>query len=324
MTVLEWSYMVAVLSLGGFLTWRTLLYLGSVRRGRLKVLGRRTRFEVTPTETPLQNPRGIAEERAVRSIERQFTVMRRALVPLILVLTGLLAFAPLLARTSASTTTLLAAVLAAVVGLAARPLIENALAGLVISGSGLVRIGDTVKIAEHYGTVEDITPTHTVVKVWDWRRYLVPNATMLSQPMINLSLYDRFEHAHVDFWVAPEADLAEVGRIAREAALASGLVYGEEAPAFWLTALERDGIRCTLAAWVKSPTDAWSLRSFVRERIATELRRHHIPTMRQTLHVGASPASGAGTSANVRDGPSPVSETFMDAMPAAGSRARPG
>lgn len=287
----EITYVLVVLGIGGTVLYRALVYLGDLKEGRLRRLGGRARFDPVPTDTPLGDPKTVATDRGAKSIERHFTVMRRMVVPLVAGFTLLLASIPILAGGAASTASVISGAVAVVVGFAARPFLENAIAGMVISGSGLLRIGDTVRIDEFYGTVEDITPTHTAVKLWDWRRYLIPNTTMLQRPMLNHSLYDSFEWAWIEFVVAPNADIEAVKQLAIEVAEVSPHRTGTETPYFWVTRIEKDAVTCAIATWAASATSAWSLRSEVREKVLIELRRRGIPTMRSQHVVSAEPHS---------------------------------
>lgn len=273
----ELIYMGIVLGLGGFAVVRTLRFLGAARRVRLRSIERRRRFQAVRTGTPLDNPRDLARERGMQSIESHFSVMRRLVVPIIVAVSLLLASVPLLADASASTASLLGAVAAAVLGLALRPYLENAVAGLVISTSRLVRLGDTVRLDGHYGTVEDITVTHTAIKVWDWRRYLVPNARMLQSTFVNYTLFDSFHWCWVEFFVAPDADLELVERLARQAPLGSSCYVDKEPPSFWVHRIEKDAICCWVAAWAESPARSWTLGHDIRMALMTALREHGVP-----------------------------------------------
>jgi small-conductance mechanosensitive channel len=230
LNALELTYIAIVVGAGFYCLLRTLLFLRGARHARMRSVERRSRFEAIRTETPLEDPRSVALERGRESIESHFSVLKRLLVPLIVGLTLLLAAVPLLAGTSAATASMIGAVIAVVLGVALRPFLENAVAGLVISSSRLVRIGDTVRIDDWYGTVEDITATHTTVKVWDWRRYLVPNGRMLQKAFFNYSVFDSYQWAYVEFWVAPDADIDLVQEIAVAAPARSRHFSGGRTP----------------------------------------------------------------------------------------------
>ena len=57
-----------------------------------------------------------------------------------------------------------------VVGLAARPLLTNLIAGIQLAITQPIRIGDAVIVENEWGWIEEITGTYVVIKVWDWRR----------------------------------------------------------------------------------------------------------------------------------------------------------
>lgn len=277
LSVAETVYVIVVISIGAYALIRTLLLLGVVRRGRIRNVRARKRFDAIRTDSPVDDPKNVALERGVESIEKHFSVLRRLLVPLILLLTALLAAPAFLGDESATTASLIGAVVAVILGLALRPFLENAVAGLVISSSKLVRIGDAVRIDDWYGTIEDITPTHTTVKVWDWRRYLVPNSRMLQSAFFNYSLFDTYQWAYVEFWVAPGVDLEEVREIALRAPLDSPHFSKREDPRFWIIGIEKDAICCWVAAWADTPSGSWALTNDIRTELLRELARRKIP-----------------------------------------------
>ena len=57
-----------------------------------------------------------------------------------------------------------------IVGLAARPVLTNLIAGIQLAITQPIRIGDAVIVENEWGWVEEITGTYVVIKVWDWRR----------------------------------------------------------------------------------------------------------------------------------------------------------
>jgi len=277
----ELVYVIFVVGGGLYALLRVTYYLRSSERARIRRIEQRDRFESVNTSTPVENATTIARERGVESVESHFSVLRRLLIPLIAVTTIVMAGIPFIAGTSASSASIVAAVVAVVAGVALRPFLENAIAGLVISSSGLVRIGDTVRVDDLYGTVEDITATHTTVKIWDWRRYLVPNSRMLESSFFNYSLFDTYQWAYVEFFVAPEADLDAVCELAVEIPKRSPHFSGRENPRCWIISIEKDAVCCWLAAWADSPAGAWALTDDIRRNLLQELRQRGIPLSMQ-------------------------------------------
>ncbi len=296
--VIAYMAVVALLGLAGMIKASRWLRL-AVRAQKQQLRSRHVE-EAIPTETPLRNPSRTARERGLESIESQFTVTRRILLPTIAVTTLLALSVPLWPQIPAATVSLLVAAIAVVGGIAARPYLENALAGLTVSTSNLFNIGDTVFIDEQYGTIEDITSTHTTIKLWDWRRYIVPNSQMLSSKVVSYTLHDSYRWTHVEFWVSYDADLDTVQEIALAAPLGSEHYAPHEAPAFWIMDLAREGIQCWAAAWADSPSDSWMLAVHMRSEIIKSLRDHGIRAHGFHHHVGIPPGlARLGTEAEI-------------------------
>ncbi|HEX4294169.1 MAG TPA: mechanosensitive ion channel domain-containing protein [Rhizomicrobium sp.] len=70
-------------------------------------------------------------------------------------------------------------------GLAARPLLENLLAGVQLAITQPIRLDDVLIVEGEYGTVEEITSTYVVLKLWDWRRMIVPLSYFFDKPFQN-------------------------------------------------------------------------------------------------------------------------------------------
>ena len=301
LTTPEIVYVLVVLGAGAYALVRTLVFLRAARRARIHNVEKRRRFNAVTTKFPQEDLTAVAVERGRESIESHFSVLRRLLIPLIVGVSVLLASIPLLAGTSATTASMIGAVVAVVLGLALRPFLENAVAGLVFSTSQLIRIGDTVRIDDVYGTVEDITTTHTAIKAWDWRRYLVPNGRMLQSAFFNYSLFDTHQWAYVEFWVAPDADLDEVRNIALRSPRHSQHFSRREDPAFWIIDIEKDAIKCWVAAWADSPSDAWALTHDMRTALLRELRSQAIPLSLQRHCWTLEPAGDRATALGSAD-----------------------
>lgn len=104
-----------------------------------------------------------------------------------------------------------------VLGLAAQRTIGSLIAGIQLSITQPVRIGDEVVIEKEFGVIEEITLTYVVVKIWDERRLLVPMTRFFEQPFENWTKVSAplhgtvFLHTHPGLPVA--AVRAEVDRL---------------------------------------------------------------------------------------------------------------
>lgn len=66
-----------------------------------------------------------------------------------------------------------------VFGLAAQQSIANLLAGIQISMTQPIRLGDSVIVEGEFGTIEEISLTYVVVNLWDLRRMVLPISYLL-------------------------------------------------------------------------------------------------------------------------------------------------
>jgi small-conductance mechanosensitive channel len=71
------------------------------------------------------------------------------------------------------------------VGLAARPVLSNLIAGVQLAIAQPIRLGDEVLLEGEFGTVEEIQTTYVVIRLWDWRRMVVPLSYFMEKPFQN-------------------------------------------------------------------------------------------------------------------------------------------
>jgi len=224
------------------------------------------------TESPLEHPKRKARDRGKESLRYRFSIIRQALAIFTFLVVAAAVSIPFVGALSAAMLSLFLAVTGIIVGIAAKPLLENLFSGIVLTFSGCIRIGDTVVIKDQYGTIEDIQFAYTVVKLWNWRRLVIPNHLMSSTEFFNLTLYDTYQWVHVEFWVAPGADLTLVKEKALEVAVKSDHFSDHEPPRFWIMEMGKEGIRCWIAAWGDTPKDCWELSHDIRTLLAEELQ----------------------------------------------------
>jgi small-conductance mechanosensitive channel len=78
-----------------------------------------------------------------------------------------------------------AGVAGVIVGIAARSVFSNLLAGLQIALAQPLRIDDVLIVEGEWGRVEEITATYVVLRIWDERRLIVPLGWLIEHPFQN-------------------------------------------------------------------------------------------------------------------------------------------
>lgn len=134
----------------------------------------------------LRNPVDIEDNLRARQVQTQAKVLSRSAMFLI----GLLGAALILMtfpKVQAFGASILASagVAGLVIGLAARPVLGNLLAGLQIALAQPIRLDDVLIIQNEWGRVEEITGTFVVLKIWDERRLVIPLQWFIENPFQN-------------------------------------------------------------------------------------------------------------------------------------------
>lgn len=271
-------YFAIVIPVGIILLWLSKRHINRVEKDRKRSIRGKKGFESIKTRTPLQRPVKESQEAAIENMETRFSIIKKMSFYTIALIWIIALIFPFLNSIPANFISVLVAAFSVIIGIAARTFIENLISGIVISFSHPVRIGDTVIVDDNYGTIEDITITHTVVKIWNWRRYIVPNSRMLQKDFVNLSMNDLFQWAHVEFYISYDEDLEVVRDIALKAASQSNYYADYEEPKFWVMEMTERGYKCWLAAWANKPSDAWELKIEMRTNMVMEFRKNNIKT----------------------------------------------
>ena len=169
-----------------------------------------------------------------RAAKTRLRVVRRLVFVAILVIGGALALSRF-ANFERLATGILAssAVLTLIIGLAARQVFANPMAGLMIAITQPIRIGDSVTIDDVTGRVDDVTLSYTFVDTGDGRLMIVPNEHVVGTVVFNRSTGDRSAPTAASVWIPPAASLGT----AREALEKAGI------PRVEVAEVTADGVR---------------------------------------------------------------------------------
>ncbi len=70
------------------------------------------------------------------------------------------------------------------IGFAFKDIFQNFLAGIILLVTEPFSIGDEISVAGYEGTVEDVQTRATIIRTYDHRRVVVPNATLFTQSVV--------------------------------------------------------------------------------------------------------------------------------------------
>ncbi len=212
-------------------------------------------------------PDGDAGDHRTKGLRTQLEVLRRVFA----VLAVLIAAAVILmqfdfVRSVGVSLLASAGIAGVVVGLAAQKSLSGLIAGIQLSITQPMRIGDSVVIEAEFGTIEEINLTYVVVKLWDERRLIVPIGRFLDQPFQNWTKVGGQIHGtvmlYVDFAAPIEAIRVEALRLCKECDAWDGRTANVQVTDW----TDRAAVVRVLVS-AKNGDDAFRLRCHLRERL---------------------------------------------------------
>jgi len=163
----------------------------------------------------------------------------------------------------ASTVLASSAIAAAVVGFAARQVLANAIAGMVLAITQPLRIGDLVTFEGETGTVEDVSLTYTWLRTGSDARLIIPNERLAAGVLRNDSIRSPVVALEVSAWLAPDAD---------ESAALAAIEALEDARSVRIAEVTDTGIRIQVGGPPAAPADRIEREGELRAQMLRALR----------------------------------------------------
>ncbi|MEX1083653.1 MAG: mechanosensitive ion channel domain-containing protein, partial [Xanthobacteraceae bacterium] len=172
-----------------------------------------------------------------------------------------------------------------VVGLAARPVLSNLLAGVQLAVTQPIRMDDVVVVEGEWGRIEEITATYVVVRVWDLRRLIVPLTYFIEKPFQNWTREGAAILAPVLLYLDYTAPLDRIREKAKE--------FTEQSPRWnrqvfnvQVTDAKEATMEVRVLVSANTASAAWDLRCELREKLIDFLQRDYpqaLPRRRQEI-----------------------------------------
>lgn len=183
------------------------------------------------------------------------------------------------------------------VGLAARPVLSNLIAGVQLAVTQPVRLGDEVLVEGEFGTVEEIQTTYVVIRLWDLRRMVVPLSYFMEKPFQNWTRQSTSiigaVHWYLDYATPVGAVRARFLELLKESKLWNG-----DVAALQVTDTKEGTVEVRGLMSAASSGAAFDLRCEVRERLIAWLQEtypHALPRGRiEVENFPAYPPQGVG------------------------------
>ena len=171
-----------------------------------------------------------------------------------------------------------AGVIAVIIGVASQEALANLVGGLFIISFKPFRIGDLVKVTDNMvGTVTDITLRHTVIKSFENKMIVIPNAIINKEKLINYDLGELKCCERIEIGISYDSDIDLAKKIMQEECENHPLILdnrseldiqdGKPIVKTALTALNDSSMTIRAWTWGRDFSDSFQLKIDVLESI---------------------------------------------------------
>ena len=177
-----------------------------------------------------------------------------------------------------------------ILGLAMQPVLANLVAGIQLAITQPIRLEDAIVVEDEWGWVEEITSTYVVVRLWDWRRLVLPLKYFIEHPFQNWTRDGASIIGTVMIYLDHSAPIAlmrdKLEDFVRESPLWDGQVVNLQ-----VSDAKEFVIEVRLLVSSSTSPRAWDLRCEMRERMIVCLNAEHPYALpRHRADLGRQPA----------------------------------
>jgi small-conductance mechanosensitive channel len=184
-----------------------------------------------------------------------------------------------------------AGVVGIVVGLAARPVLANFIAGIQIAMTQPIRLEDAVIVEGEFGWVEDIAAAYVVIRLWDRRRMILPLSYFIEKPFQNWTRQSTDLIGSVVFYVDYAAP---VGRIRDKLSeiVAQSPLWDQQVVNLQVNDIRETTMQLRALVSAKNADALGSLQAELREKLIDFLQKE-LPEALPRGRAGLDPAPRA-------------------------------
>jgi len=147
------------------------------------------------------------------------------------------------------------------IGFAFQNILQNFLAGLLLLWSEPFRVGDEIKLDAYEGKVEEIQTRATIIKTYDERRVVIPNADLFTRSVIvNTALGSR--RWQYDLIIERRSNVEGLKRVIIDAIRRVSGVLPEPGPEVVITDVNPDSVKLRVLWSTREPRQKAMLTSY--------------------------------------------------------------
>ncbi|WP_413710186.1 mechanosensitive ion channel family protein [Rhizobium sp. Rhizsp82] len=175
-----------------------------------------------------------------------------------------------------------------VVGLALQPVLKNLFAGIQLAITQPIRIDDALLVEGEWGNVEEITSTYVVVKIWDWRRLILPLSYFIENPFQNWTRESASLIGNVMLYLDYSVPVPVIRRKVEEI-LAASKLWDKRVVNVAVTDFKESVMEIRILASASNSGRTFDLRCEIREKLIDFIQQdypHALPQVRAVMDGG--------------------------------------
>lgn len=204
----------------------------------------------------------------------QLVIIRKILVAIILFITGssmLMVFESV--RELGTSLLASAGIIGGIILFAAQHTFSTFFSGLLLAFTQPIKVGDTLIIENELGQVEEISLTYVVLRLWDWRRLVIPINYIMEKPFQNWTISSSrligIVYLYVDFSLPVDQLREELNRVLKETKL-----WDKQVGVLQVSDVTENTMQLRILVSAEDGPKAWDLRCEVREKLIAFVQKN--------------------------------------------------
>ena len=173
------------------------------------------------------------------------------------------------------------------IGFGLQSIVNNFVSGLILLFERPIQIGDMVEVGELQGEVRRIGARSSTIRTFDGAEVIVPNANLVTEPVVNWTLSDRRRRLEIEVGVAYGTDPEVMLELLEGVAEAHSEVLDTPEPQALFLEFGDSALNFRLRVWIPRFEEGFAIRSQLTVSINAALRDAgiQIPFPQRDLHV---------------------------------------
>lgn len=179
-----------------------------------------------------------------------------------------------------------AGIIGIALGIAARPILLNLMAGFQIAMTKTIKIGDAIFVENDFARIEAIHLTHVIARTWDLRRIVLPISYFIDHPFQNWDTKDPELIGSIFIYCDYTVPFEEIRKKVYEI-LEGASEWNKKVWRMHVTNCTEKTVELRIMMTSKDASSTFDLRCHVREKLIEFLQKEHpyaLPCIRFTAY----------------------------------------